>query len=69
MGVDSVLLGYRRQGNKTTLQGNKRDCRVATRSLRPSRALSDGVVEPCGALPRKCYLFIYSQPRLGDPTK
>jgi hypothetical protein len=45
MDPDSVWLGDRQQGNHAKrLQGNKRDCRVATRSPRPSRALSDIII-------------------------
>jgi hypothetical protein len=60
MGADSVLLGDRRQGNKTIVAGNQTGSQGCHQHSWPlTGCYLTWLVEPCGALPRKCYLFIY----------
>jgi hypothetical protein len=59
-----VWLGDRHQG--TFVQGIKWDRRAAPRHRAPSPGSLTGLMEPCGALPRKC-LFMWFV-RSSDPT-
>jgi hypothetical protein len=52
----SEWLGDRHQG--PSVQGIKWDRRAAPRHRAPSPGYSTGLMEPCGAFPRKCLLFI-----------
>jgi hypothetical protein len=55
----SVWFGDGQQGNHDTrLQGNKGIAGLPPEVIGPRGRYLTGLVEPCGALPRKC-LFIY----------
>jgi hypothetical protein len=59
MGFDSVWLGDRHQGCvDITRQRNKGIAGLPPEVVGPRGRYLTGLVEPCGALPRKC-LFIY----------
>jgi hypothetical protein len=65
MNADSVWFGNGHQGNQDTrLQGSKGIAGLSPEVLGPRGRYLTGLVEPCGALPRKC-LFIYLFRRSG----
>jgi hypothetical protein len=58
MSVESVLLGDRRQGNKINVAGNQTGLQGCHQhALAPHGVYLTWLVEPCGALPRKCYYY------------
>jgi hypothetical protein len=56
--LSSIGMSYNKELKITPVQGIKWDRRAAPRHRAPSPGYSTGLMEPCGALPRKC-LFIY----------
>jgi hypothetical protein len=59
MDADSVWFGDGHQGNQDKrLRGNKGTAGLSPEVVGPRGRYLTGLVEPCGALPRKC-LFIY----------